>query len=144
MKLVRNNMIRLFGVSKKPDKSGKFKLVPFDNDAFNKEFDAAKIENMLSDLTKALYPFEEGRFGGSRWFQVCPPDEYDEDAEEVSCIEFDVYKRLEILDITDLIDVDSGIFQYFILVNGTHTEYQWVVASMHIVYSGNNEGRKRI
>ena len=133
-KLEKNIMVRLYGVSEKMGKKGLYKLVPFKNEPFNKEINESEIKDTLTNLTKALYPSDEVSFGERRWFQVCP--EYDDTNEnEPFCIEFDVYKRLEIRDITDLIDVDSGIFQYFILVNETHTEYQWVVVSTHIVYS---------
>ena len=136
-KLVTRNKFRLYGVSEKLDKRGLYKLVRFKNKAFNEEKNECVIEDMLTNLTNDLYPSDDESFHRSRWFQVCPDDDMNEG--EPICIEFDIYKRLDIRNITDLIDTDSGIFQYFILVNGTLTEYQWVVASIHIVYSDEME-----
>ena len=136
-KLEKNIMVRLYGVSEKLNKRGLYNLVRFKNKALNEEKNKCEIEDMLTNLTKTIYPFDEGSLWESRWFRVCRKDDERNENEPV-CIEFDVCYRLEIRDITDLIDVGSGLFGYFILVNGTHTEYQWVVASTHIVYSDKN------
>jgi hypothetical protein len=134
-KLVSNVVCRLYGVSEKPNKNGEYKLKPFDDDAFNKEFDESKIKDVLTDLTNALYKSEEG----CRWFLMEFTDEKCDD--EVFTIKIDCNKRLEIPNITDLFNRDSvdagpGYFKYFILVNATRTEYRWVVVSSYTVYSG--------
>jgi hypothetical protein len=132
-------MIKLYGVSEKPDKNGDYKLVKFKNKAFNEVMDEAKIEETLTNLVNDLYGHEDG----CRWFHACVED----DSEEVEVLCFDLNdggvswlpysKRLEIQNIMDLIDAGSGVFQYFILVNGKRTEYQWVVSAWQsIVYSG--------
>ena len=51
---------RLFGVAQKPGRNGLFRLEKFKNDVFNHPIDSSEVEGTLTDLTKALYNFEEG------------------------------------------------------------------------------------
>jgi len=128
-KLVASRMVRLYGVSKKPGKREEYKPMPFDNDAFNSVFDEAEIEDILTNLLNDLYGHEDG----CRWFLVADYGDTDED--ETFRIEIDqdhlvdMPNFIEIPNITDLIDVGSGVFQFFILVNGRRTEYQWVISA---------------
>lgn len=136
-KLVTSCMVRLRSVSEKLNKNGGYKLVPFKNDAFNEEIDASEIENMLTDLVDDIY----GREYGNRWFQV--GSDYDTDKDELFSIKIDDFDRpktddcdrLEIHNIVDLIDSGSGIFQFYLLFSESRKEYQWVVASLSIIYS---------
>ena len=133
--LVACRPTRLYGVSKKSGKSGEFKLVPFDNDAFNVEIDESDVEETLTDLVKDLYGHEDR----CCWFSVYLCDDDDLEETKALCFDIDYDDRLEIRNIVDLIDDGelSGCFQYFILVNGKRTKYQWVVAHCDCtVYSG--------
>jgi hypothetical protein len=136
-KLVASRMVRLYGVSKKPGKREEYKLMQFDNDAFNNVFDEAEIGDILTDLVNDLYGQEEG----NRWFLIADYGDTDED--EMFRIEIDqdplvdIPNFIEIPNITDLIDFGSGVFQFFILVNGRRTEYQWIISEWQgKIYSG--------
>ena len=65
-KLVASRMVRLYGVSKKPGKREEYKLMQFDNDAFNSVFDEAEIGDILMDLVNDIYGHEEG----NHWFLI--------------------------------------------------------------------------
>ena len=132
-KLQVREVFRLFGVSEKRNKKGGYALVPFKNDAFNKEFDEDKLEDTLTDLvndlysSEAQYPWLKCRF---LFDSDTEPNE-----QETFCIEIGDDERLEIEDISDLIDTGSGIFQFFIFVNPTREDYRWIVVSLCRVYT---------
>jgi len=121
-------MVRLYGVSDNLDFETQYlQLVPFDNDAFNEELEECLLEDTLTDFVNDLYGHEDGCF----WFGIGFDD--DDDDNMYFRHEIGDNKCVEILNIIDLIDYEldsgTGIFQYFIAVNGSHTEYQWIVAA---------------
>ena len=128
-KLVSRKVYRLYIVSEKPDKRGKYQLGLFDKKTFNKEIDEDKIEDTLTDLVNYVYY----RQNGCCWFDVCINDDSDEG--KTFCTTIDNFNRLEIQNITNMIDLVPGSFLFYILVNGIRTECRWVVASIHTVYS---------
>ena len=146
-KLLVRRMGRLRSVSEKLNKKiGKYPLVSFKDDAFNEEMDANEIEDTLTNLVNDLY----GNGYGNRGFQVsfdCEPHEdegiyaYEDEIIRINVedypdrLETDDCDRLEIHNIFDLIDVESGCFQYFILFDRSRYRYQWVVASIYTVFS---------
>jgi len=133
--LVACRMVRLYGISKKSGKSDEFKLVPFKNDAFNENIDESELSDTLTDLAKDLYGQD-----GCRWFQAYFENDEDLQETESFCFEIDYDDRLEIRNLIDLIDSDTGAgygcFRYFILVNGSRSKYDWVVvSSLGTIYS---------
>ena len=89
------------------------------HDAFNEYIDEAMFDETLNELAYAIY----GQH--SRWFEITD-DLYDGAGKFRIEIGGDVL--LEIKDITDGIPVFSRDTRFYILVNGSFTEYQWVIA----------------
>ena len=127
--LVACRIVRFYGISKNPGKSKKFKLVPFENDVFNEDFDESDLDVILTDLVNDLY----GQENGCHWFEI---EEDMCDGGTVS-VEIDHHERFELRNIMDMIDVDPESSRFFILVSGGRSNYDWVVAtSQGTVHSG--------
>ena len=88
------------------------------HDVFNECVEEEGLDETLNELAEAIY----GQ--GSRWFEITD-DLYDGAGK--FCIETDD-DRLEIDDITEEIPVFESDTRFFILVNGTRSEHQWVIA----------------
>jgi hypothetical protein len=117
-KLVACRGFRLYRVSENMDENGLFQLVPFDDDYYNEIIKADEIEGFFCELIGDLYGNEVGKtcyeiHGGMS------------DGVTIS-IKCDNDKRLEIPDISARINVIPE--RSCIIVNSTHTEYQWIIA----------------
>ena len=111
---------RLFAVSKRLDNYGIHRLVPFNSDEFNQEFDEDCIDDELERLCGYLY-------GGAKCFEIS--DDIC-DYEGNIYIQFDPNNRNKnvIRDITGKIDTDPGNSKYYIFFNRRmRKEYLWVV-----------------
>ena len=127
--LVACRMVRLYGVSAKPGRSDEFKLVPFDNDAFNEDIDENDHDDVLTDLANDLY----GQEDGCHWFEITE----DMCDDGTVCVEIDHHEHFEFRNIMGMVDVDPEGSRFFIIVNGGRTNYDWIVAaSQGTVYSG--------
>ena len=89
------------------------------HDGFNQNIDEDDFDEVFNQLAYAIYG------PGSRWFEITD-DLYDGAGK--FRIEIDGSDRLEIKDITDEIPVFDEDTRFYILVNGTRTEHQWVIA----------------
>ena len=127
MFLTETKIVRLYAVSECPDDDGKFELMPFQWDEFNREFDENCLDDELNSLCEYLYD-------GARYFEItkelCGND-------ESIPIQIDGEVKFVIRDIVGKIDSDFDRSEYYIFVNKECTEYCWVVAEMQeTVYSG--------
>ena len=86
---------------------------------FHKPIEGCEINDTLTELTKTLYKHEE-----SRWYEItgnmCDGG--------VVQIGIKYNERVFIPLIIDDIDVGEGEYRFFIIVNESRTEYQWVTA----------------
>ena len=120
---------RLYGVSEKPGRKRRFKLVRLAGDAINKTISSDAINDTLTKLANALYIFD----GGGRCYEVigCKTDS------EKVLAGIEDEKLIWIPNIMSKIDVDIRACQFFILVNEELTDYQWIVAvSQQKIYEG--------
>jgi len=110
----------LCGVSTRPGKDGQYQLKKLEGDAFNKPIDVKKITDRLTDLTNILYNFDKE----SQWFEIIG----DMCMGETVSFQIDHFDRCFIPKIMDRLDVEEGVYRFFVIVNGKRTEYQWIVA----------------
>ena len=130
MNLFTNKVCRLFFVSEKPDKNGKYQLVQIDDKAFNKDIDEDKMDDALTDLVKEFFYREDGCCLFNAYFNA------DKDDDKTVCARLNYCEKLEIRNITHKIDLPpGGYFQYFVIVNVPRRIYHWVVVSLHTIYS---------
>ena len=119
-KLVKKNWYNLFGVSKRPDKDGRYQLVRLPGKAFNQHIVSSEIKNTLTNLTNSLYHFEKG----SRWYEITG-DMCKDGVVEIG-IEHNQYVLIP--KIIDRIALGEGSYRFFVVVNEGRTEYQWITA----------------
>ena len=130
MNLFSRKICRLYFVSEKPDKNGKYQLVQIDDKAFNQDIDEDKIEDTLTDLAKDFFYREDG----CCWFNVYFNDKQDD--EKTFRARFSFSESLEIRNISHKIDLPpGGVFLFYVVINLPRRTYQWVAVSMHTIYS---------
>jgi RNA-binding protein YhbY len=119
-KLEVKTMVRLYGVSEKLDKWGKFQLVPFNGNAHNHNtvIRVDEIDEAIASLMKVLC----GRNGE----KICYEIDSDMSHEGIISIQIRNDERLEIQDITGRIDVIPE--RLYIIVNTVRKECKWVAA----------------
>jgi len=128
--LVASKMFRLFGVSEHLDEGSQYKLMPLDVDAFNEDIAESDVEDTLKDLAGILYDQD---CCGADWHEIT--DNMRDDG--TVSIEIGSNDCLEIQNIIDLIDVDAECSRFFVVVNGTRSDYLWIVAvPQGTVYAG--------
>ena len=110
---------KMYVVSEKQNKRGKFRLVPFDNDVFNKETDESEIADTLFGFADTLYDKDEK----TRCLEII------DDMRNAGTVRFKFKddERVFIPDIIDKIDLGQGSFRFYLVINTTHKEYKWVV-----------------
>jgi len=91
---------------------------------YNDCLDENRIRRRLDDLTERI-------FGeGSRWYAVdslvcCNQRFY---------IDIDSKNKIEVEDITDMVDTGKVHTQFFIMVNEEHSKFRWIVTQHRIQF----------
>lgn len=129
--LMKEEKYRLFQVADEVNEQGLYDLTPFDNEAYNREFDIHDLNDELDGLSNYMY-------GGGQFFEIA---DVIEPGFLIECIDGKIRIHynddvIKIRDITDQIDTDPDDSTFFILVSKDYSEYSWIVAvSQGVEYS---------